>query len=182
MKIYTRTGDKGETALYGGKKVSKTHARIKAFGSVDELNAFLGLASAEEAVPDLIATILTKTQSDLFHLGAELATPEDKEAGIAAVGESDIVQMERWIDEMESRLKPLKTFILPGGGKLSASLHVARTVCRRAERKIVALSETAKLRSEVVQYTNRLGDLLFVMARYANLKAGLEDRLWNPKT
>ena len=169
MKIYTRTGDSGETSLFGGDRVSKNDPRIDAYGTVDELSSFIGLARASwpsSPVDDELAAI----QSDLFELGARLAAPGAER--FPGVKRSRIDDLERAIDRMEAELTPLKNFIIPGGATAAAHLHVARTVCRRAERLISALGED-------VAYMNRLADYLFVAARYANAKSGVPDVPWS---
>jgi len=178
MKIYTRTGDQGETGLYGGLRVAKNDPRITVSGVVDEFNALLGLARAEGLSPR-IDTILERLQNQLFDLGAELATPEAADRGVELLQESDVEGLESAIDELEIGLAPLKTFILPGGTKSAAQLHLARSVCRRAEREIVAWSQYAPVRELVLKFVNRTSDLLFVLARAVNAEAGQEDVPWN---
>ncbi len=178
MKIYTKKGDAGETGLFGGARVSKDHVRIDAYGNLDELNAVLGLAIAEKRLPQSLEGSLQRVQSELFQLGAELATPGGKSTGIRLVGSEQIHALEREIDEMEKKLQPLRAFILPGGSVASAWLHLARTVSRRAERGIVSLHQEEELRPEVLQYINRLSDYLFVCARLANHEAGHPDVPW----
>ena len=186
MKIYTKTGDTGETGLYGGVRVSKADARVVAYGEVDELNASLGLAramilhadSAEALVP-----MLERIQRDLFALGARLADPRHQIAERvtkAAVGADDITRLEGWIDELEAALPPLRRFILPGGSVAGAALHVARTACRRAERAMVALLgvDPQAFEPELLVYVNRLSDLLFVMARAVNHRSGVAETQW----
>jgi cob(I)alamin adenosyltransferase len=170
VKIYTRTGDSGETSLFGGSRVPKNDPRIEAYGTVDELNSFLGAARAA-GLPQSIDDQLHQVQMDLFEIGAHLASPGASR--FPGVEETRIEQLEQAIDAMESELSPLTTFILPGGTPGAAQLHVARTVCRRAERCVVALREDATLR-----YLNRLSDYLFVAARFANLRAGRSDVPW----
>jgi cob(I)alamin adenosyltransferase len=177
MKIYTKKGDAGETGLFGGERVRKDHLRIRVYGTFDELNAVLGLALAEPGA-DGLRERLARVQSELFQLGAELATPPGKNAGIALVGDADVERLEREIDAMEAGLAPLKTFILPGGSRLSAALHLARTVSRRAERELVVLHRDEPVRPEVLRYVNRLSDYLFVSAREANRAGGVEDVPW----
>jgi cob(I)alamin adenosyltransferase len=179
MKIYTKTGDAGETGLFGGERVSKDHARVEAYGAIDELNAIVGLCRAEglsEDVDALAATI----QSQLFDVGGELATvPEKKDkVTIPLVDEADVKVLEEAIDRAESELEPLKTFILPGGSKVASHLHHARTVCRRAERRVVTMHTQAEVRSEVLRYLNRLSDLLFTWARLENRRANVPDVPW----
>jgi cob(I)alamin adenosyltransferase len=177
MKIYTRTGDDGSTGLYGGGRVAKCDLRIEAFGSVDELNAQLGVARAM-GLPPGCDEILAHLQNQMFDLGAELATPDAQERGTDYLQDSDVAQVETWIDEFESQLKPLQTFILPGGSQPTAHLHLARGVCRRAERRLVALAQASPVRGLVVRYVNRVGDLLFVLARAANAELGHPDIFW----
>ena len=151
-----------------------------AYGTLDELNAALGFACAQVGVSSEILKPVTRVQSELFHLGAELATPTGKANKAKLVGASEIEALEHEIDSMETKLRPLKTFILPGGSATGAALHIARTVCRRAEREIITLVESEPSREEVVQYVNRLSDWLFVMARYANHLAGAHETPWLP--
>lgn len=178
MKIYTKKGDKGSTYLFGGGPFPKDAIRIQAYGTVDELNSVLGCAIAE--ISDLsLQNELLRIQKELFVLGSELSSvnPEEKiKAGFLKI--SNIESMEKSIDEWEKHLKPLKQFILPGGSKASALLHLARTVCRRAEREVVALSHQEEVRSECIVYLNRLSDYLFVMAREVNHLDKKEDVLW----
>lgn len=181
MKIYTKTGDKGDTGLFGGGRVSKSHPRVEAYGDVDELNAVLGLARSIEMMPR-IDEVLAPVQRDLFSLGALLATPNhDKvrqQLEKARLDDARIAELERAIDDGESELEPLTAFILPGGTPKSAALHVARTVCRRAERRVIALGSEIELPPVVVKYLNRLSDLLFVLARVANRRAGASEVTW----
>ncbi len=179
MKIYTKTGDSGETGLLGGTRVAKSDPRVAAYGDVDELNAWLGLVRAEITDPDL-APMLEQIPRDLFALGARLADPAKKIAARvkkAAVTHEDISRLESWIDRLESELAPLRRFILAGGSRAGAALHVSRTVCRRAERSMVALGSDA-VEPELLIYVNRLSDLLFVMARAANRRAGAAETEW----
>ncbi len=178
-RIYTRTGDAGETGLIGGRRVPKDHPRVEAYGAVDELNAHLGAARAL-ARGGQVATLLGEVQHRLFDLGAELATPPARSAP-AGVRAEDVAALERAIDRYQQRLPPLRAFVLPGGTPLAASLHVARTVCRRAERRVVALSRAEPVRAEVLAYLNRLSDLLFVLARAANRAAGRPDVVWQKR-
>ncbi len=179
MKIYTRTGDDGQTQLLGPGRVSKHHARIEAYGAVDELNAALGLAQSEgQSAP--LTTLVASIQSDLFSLGAALADPDPNGPFHHAIQPAHVARLEHAIDSLEASLPKLTQFILPGGTRPAALLHVARTVCRRAERRVVAL---AQIKSEHVPetaiiYLNRLSDLLFVMARAANHQAGVVDVPW----
>ncbi len=183
MRIYTRTGDQGDTGLFGGGRVPKDHPRVEAYGDVDELNAVLGLARSIEMMPR-IDEVLAPIQRDLFSLGALLATPQpDKvkqQLEKARIDEERIAQLERAIDDGEAELEPLEAFILPGGTPKSAALHVARTVCRRAERRVIALAHDAAITVPpiVIVYLNRLSDLLFVLARVANRRAGAAEVTW----
>ena len=179
MKIYTKTGDAGETGLFGGTRVPKADARVAAYGEVDELGAWLGLVRAE-GVAGPLAGMLERVQRDLFALGARLADPARRIAGRvtkAAVSADDVARLEGWIDELDAALPPLKRFILAGGTPAGARLHLARTVCRRAERRIAALGQDA-VEPELLAYVNRLSDLLFVMARAANARAGAAEQEW----
>jgi cob(I)alamin adenosyltransferase len=179
VKIYTRTGDDGDTGLFDGTRVPKSEPRVAAYGDVDELNAWLGLTRVDVTDPQL-APMLEQIQRDLFGLGARLADPAKKIAARvkkAAVTGDDISRLEGWIDLLESELPPLRRFILAGGGRGGASLHVARTVCRRAERTMVALGGDA-FEPELLTYVNRLSDLLFVMARAVTRRAGAAETEW----
>lgn len=182
MKIYTKTGDGGETGLFGGARVSKSAAKVAAYGDLDELNASIGACRALN-LPAEVDAELGRAQSDLFTLGAELATVAGKEEtlGIALLGEADAARLEDAIDASEAQLPPLKTFVLPGGTPGAAALHLARTVCRRAERAVVALRAQEPVRDAVVIYLNRLSDLLFSLARLTNLRAGVADVPWSPR-
>lgn len=181
MKIYTKTGDDGTTGLFGGARVKKASARVEAYGTVDELNAALGVARAT-GLPELTEMTLARTQIDLFTLGAELACVPGKEAKLAMrlLDEADAARLEQDIDATEATLMPLQTFILPGGSPQAAALHVARTVCRRAERALLALDD-APPRPLLVVYLNRLSDLLFVLSRHANAAAHVADVPWTPR-
>jgi cob(I)alamin adenosyltransferase len=181
MRIYTKTGDAGETGLFAGPRVRKDDVRIEAYGTVDELNAVLGLARIESpALPPAVAATLERVQSELFSVGAELATPEPAKHGMSLVGERQIEALERDIDSLEATLPPLTHFILPGGSPGAAHLHVARGVCRRAERRVVTLALTpgVTVSSKIVHYLNRLGDYLFVAARAAGQAAGVPETIW----
>ena len=180
MKIYTKTGDRGQTSLFGGTKVSKASARIVAYGTVDELNCAIGFCRAL-GVPAGVDAFLKRIQNDLFRLGAELASGEGAPPPTAPpVGEAEVAELERMIDGMEAELPPLKNFILPGGTPAGAAAHLARAVCRRAERLVVELSEKEKVRSEVVVYLNRLSDALFVASRRINALSGASETIWKP--
>lgn len=188
MKIYTRTGDRGETGLFGGRRVPKDDLRVDAYGEVDELNSVLGVAISrlDAAGEEEVSAGLRRIQADLFTLGANLATPAPEDGGrrnsfIPDLPAGRAEEMERWIDEAEGELEPLKTFILPGGTEAAAALHLARTVCRRAERRVVSLAREAHIEDAVVVYLNRLSDLLFTLARLANGRAGLPDVPWEPE-
>jgi cob(I)alamin adenosyltransferase len=178
VKIYTRTGDKGETSLFGGSRISKNDPRIEAYGTIDELNSLLGLCRAG-SLPKPIDAELDRVQSDLFDIGAYLAAPGSDRFG--TVPETRIADLERAIDAMESELQPLKTFIVPGGSESAARLHVARTVCRRAERRVIALEDSSSEMQTTIAYLNRLSDLLFVAARRANQIAGVADTPWSKR-
>src|SRR6476661_7237003 len=181
LRIYTRTGDEGETGLFGGGRVEKHHPRVEAYGDVDELNASLGLARSIEMMPR-IDEVLVPVQRDLFAIGALLATPDrekmQQQLAKARIDEDRIAQLEHAIDAGESELEPLRSFIIPGGTPKAAALHVARTVCRRAERRVVSLAREIDLPALVVVYLNRLSDLLFMLARVANRRAGAGEVTW----
>ncbi|MFH2105833.1 MAG: cob(I)yrinic acid a,c-diamide adenosyltransferase [Candidatus Micrarchaeota archaeon] len=176
MKIYTKYGDKGETTLVSGEKMIKDDIRVEAYGTVDELNAFIGVISTFTSDDDVKKTLLP-IQKNLFSIGAMLSTRSPTEK-TPKINLNDISKLEATIDEIEKELDPIKHFIIPGGSKTSALLHMARTVCRRAERRIVTLSKTEKVSEDIIIYLNRLSDLLFVMARMANRKKRIEDVLW----
>ena len=178
MKIYTRTGDDGTTGLLGPGRVRKDDPRVEAYGSVDELNAALGVARALDAGGWVTAELAT-IQARLFSLGAELAaTAAAPLANLERITDADVAALEKTIDRLEADLPPLKNFILPAGHVLAAQLHLARTVCRRAERRLVALGEKATVEPRLVHYLNRLADLLFVMARWCNHRAGVTEVEW----
>ncbi len=174
-RIYTRTGDDGTSALIGGRRVSKNSLRLEAYGTMDELNAFLGRAIAE-GVAERMRPMLHRIQNNLFDLGAELALEEIPSP--PRIREESIREMEQWIDELTGELPPLSQFILPGGSLSAATLHIARTVCRRAERRVVSLKESVPVNPAILRYLNRLSDLLFVMSRFQNQSDGLEDVPW----
>lgn len=178
MKIYTKTGDSGETGLFAGARVAKDHVRIEAYGTVDELNACLGVARAARP-PVEVDGVLERVQHELFALGAELATPDPSASGLQWANDAVCASLEVEIDRFEALLPPLRQFILPGGDLSAAAIHQARAVCRRAERLIVTLRRAEAAVSEhTVIYLNRLGDLLFVLARAANRLQGVEDVAW----
>ena len=175
MKIYTRTGDSGETSLFGGVRVPKNDARIESYGTIDELNSSLGLALAS-GLPSHVDGTVREVQADLFEIGAHLASPGTSR--FPGVDPARIEALERGIDAMEQELAPLQSFILPGGAMQAAALHVARTVCRRAERLVVGLHDETEATLSSIRYLNRLSDYLFVAARFANKAAGVEDVPW----
>ncbi|MGD8709466.1 MAG: cob(I)yrinic acid a,c-diamide adenosyltransferase [Ectothiorhodospiraceae bacterium] len=179
-KIYTRTGDKGETALVNGSRVPKHHLRVTAYGTVDETNAAIGLARV--GLTGELDQWLSRIQNDLFDLGADLATPEEEAPAFEPlrVVDSQVEWLEQVIDEMNAGLETLRSFILPGGTALAAHLHYARTVARRAERDITALAEHEPVSAAAISYMNRLSDFLFVAARRANRDEGTSDVLWQP--
>jgi cob(I)alamin adenosyltransferase len=181
MKIYTKTGDKGSTGLFGGGRVAKDDLRVEAYGDVDELNAVLGMARAIELMPR-IDEVLVPVQRDLFAIGALLATPDREKMAAhlskARIDDGRIAELEQAIDDGEAELEPLSAFILPGGTPKAAALHVARTVCRRAERHVVRLQHEVELPPLAVIYLNRLSDLLFTLARLANRRAGAGEVTW----
>jgi len=187
-RIYTRGGDKGETALAGGQRVPKDSARIEAYGTVDELNAFIGLACVtcgDETARALrlgrLVDILRRVQHELFNLGSQLSTlPKDFHPKQARITSAEIEQLEREIDEMNAELPALRSFVLPGGTRLNAELHAARTICRRAERLTVALARSEETPAEAVKYLNRLSDALFVWSRWASHVMGVPEVLWEP--
>jgi cob(I)alamin adenosyltransferase len=177
MKIYTKKGDSGETSLFGGTRVPKSHERIEAYGTVDELNSFVGLAASYE-LSDVGAKYLSRVQELLFTLGADLATPPSYQTRIDRISENDVVFLEDAIDKLEEDLEPLKNFILPGGSQPGATLHVARTTCRRAERAAVDCAEVDDISENCIKFLNRLSDFLFVIARYENKQAGIREETW----
>ena len=183
MKIYTRTGDKGTTGLFGGDRVSKDHLRIEAYGTVDETNSALGMARTHlpEAGHKPIEDMLHRIQSELFVLGADLATPLNAKATVPRIEKQHVTQLEQDIDLLESDLPPLKYFVLPGGCTVASAIHVARTVCRRAERRTISLQNADELNEQAAVYLNRLSDLLFVMSRWLNRKAGIKEEAWKPQ-
>jgi len=184
MKIYTKTGDKGETGLFGGERVSKDSNRISAYGTIDELNAFIGY-TITEIKDDSVKENLLTVQNYLFTVGSDLATPENQEnekLNIQRTPASYYVHIEKLIDEYDERLEELRNFILPGGSKSSALLHICRTVCRRAEREVVALKKTVTIGDNIIIFLNRLSDLLFVLSRFENKVSNHPDTIWNPKS
>ncbi len=176
VKIYTKTGDAGETGLFGGGRVPKDDPRVQAYGDVDELNAWIGFVVAIH-LPDFESNVLEAIQRDLFAIGAELATPDPAKRR-AELDAETVAALENVIDSYDPKLKPLKNFILPGGNPKAAALHVARTVCRRAERAVVTLAHQQTINPLIVHYLNRLSDLLFVLARAVNMQTGHDDIPW----
>jgi cob(I)alamin adenosyltransferase len=178
-RVYTRQGDAGDTALAGGQRVPKDSLRIEAYGTVDELNSFIGVARAD--APDMLAAILLRVQHELFNLGSILATlPEDVHPKQARITDADVAQLEAEIDRANEELAPLRSFVLPGGSRLNAELHVSRTVCRRAERRCVTLSRVESVPPEAIRYLNRLSDAFFVWSRWASHLANAPETLWDP--
>lgn len=182
MKIYTKTGDKGETSLYGGKRVSKAAIRIEAYGTVDELNSVIGICRAMNP-PPRVDEAFVKIQHQLFTLGADLASPlsNRKNKDVPRISEADSRFLEELIDKLDSEIKPLRSFILPGGSLLSAQIHFARTVCRRAERLVVQISKKEKTGTQPIIYLNRLSDFLFVLARWVNHLQNENEITWTKK-
>jgi cob(I)alamin adenosyltransferase len=177
MKIYTKTGDDGRTALFQGPRVSKDDVRIEAFGTVDELCSAIGMARVAPMPADLDA-VLERIQNQLFDLGAELATPQPDEHGTRMPAGRDAQWVEQSIDHYDQQMTPLANFILPGGTQAAAAMHHARVICRRAERRVVTLSQHEDVSGDLIVYLNRVGDLLFVLARYANFAVGRPDTPW----
>ncbi len=176
MKIYTKTGDEGTTAIWGGKRVAKDSPRVRAYGTVDECNATIGVARASEIDPEL-GQMLVEIQNMLLVVGADLTAIEDS-PHIPRVQPADVAALEQMIDRLEARLEPLRQFLLPGGGPAAAHLHLARTICRRAERAVTALAHDEPVNPQAAIYLNRLSDALFVLARSANARAGVADTVW----
>ncbi len=180
MKIYTRRGDRGETDLFGGPRVAKDHLRVEAYGAVDELNASLGVALADTAHQDL-CDLTRSIQEALFDLGAYLSSPDAgqrEKRGVRQPLDAEVEALEGHIDAFEAELEPLRNFVLPGGTTAAAAFHLARTVCRRAERRAVSLDREVPLEASALRYLNRLSDLLFVLARVENRRAGLGEQVW----
>ena len=182
-RVYTRTGDDGTTALGGGQRVAKDSSRIETYGTVDELNSMVGAARVHDLaapLPDLLAVI----QNELFHLGSDLCIAEDdkKTTPVPGIEARHVDRLESIMDELSKEIPPLENFVLPGGSPGAADLHVARAVCRRAERLAVTLARTEAIGPYVIRYLNRLSDLLFVMARYENRKKGLPDVIWDSRS
>jgi cob(I)alamin adenosyltransferase len=184
-RIYTRTGDDGTTSLFGGERVGKGNPRIDAYGTVDETNSVVGLARAHldgEPGAERLDPVLGAIQDELFVLGADLATPVDAKPMVPRIQEEHVERVEDRIDDFDADLKPLKQFVLPGGCPTGASLHSARTVCRRAERLAIQAGASTPINDEALVYLNRLSDLLFVLARWANKQAGVREDTWTPET
>ncbi|AKU90115.1 cob(I)yrinic acid a,c-diamide adenosyltransferase [Vulgatibacter incomptus] len=179
--IYTKTGDKGQTGLFGGGRVRKDDPRVEAYGAVDELNAALGIAEAEIG-DEAIKGWIKKIQDELFVVGAELSTPDPDavKRQVVPVGPDQVSWMESTIDTIDAEVPPLRQFVLPGGHRGAAHLHLARTICRRAERRVLTFSDHAEVRTEVITYLNRLSDLLFMLARLVNHRSGIAEPVWNP--
>jgi cob(I)alamin adenosyltransferase len=185
-KIYTRTGDDGETSLFAGGRVRKDHVRVAAYGTIDELNAVLGVVrndlAAIDPTPSEVDQFVVSLQHQLFKLGAELATPQPEKDGANLIRDADVSQLEQAIDRWTAMLAPLREFILPGGCPAATQLQLARCVCRRGERLVVRLAADEPVRGEVLRYVNRLSDVLFVLARYTNRLAGVADVIWRQET
>jgi len=181
MKIYTKRGDQGTTSLFGGTSIEKSHTRLHAYGTVDELNSVIGMALTNR-LSGRGSEILIEIQKQLFVVGADLATLPSKKTKIERVGQAEIEQIESWIDELEEQLPQLTSFILPGGSAAGASLHLARTVCRRAERYAVQLMREEGISEDSLIYLNRLSDFLFVLARFENLQSGSAEIKWLPRS
>ena len=185
-RVYTRAGDRGETALVAGKRVAKDSPRIEAYGTVDELNSIVGVTRVFNAenldagdAHQFLDQVLCQLQDELFDLGGELATPAEAfQDGMYRVGSEQVRRLEKWIDECQQDLEPLKSFILPGGGRIGAYLHQCRTVCRRAEREILRLSRSEEINRHVLEYFNRLSDLFFVLSRWITKQTGEPEYLW----
>ncbi len=181
MKIYTKTGDKGITALFGGKRVSKADLRIETYGTVDELNSYVGLVR-DQPINQNRKTILIEIQDRLFTIGSILATePGNTKVKIPSLSQDDVTLLEKEIDAMDAQLPPMKSFVLPGGHQSVSFCHVARTVCRRAERLVIALDATEKTDALVVQYLNRLSDYLFMLSRKMSAELNAEETPWKPR-
>jgi len=181
--IYTRTGDDGTTSLAGGERISKSAPRLEAYGTLDEFSSTLGVILSAPDCPEEIRGQLTEIQNRLFDVGGYLATlPEDGAKPAVAGLDEDTTRIEGWIDALDEQTPKVRAFVLPGGSPLNAAAHVARTVCRRAERRIYALASTEWVDPQVLRYVNRLSDYLFILARYFNFMAGVEEIVWKPKT
>ena len=182
MKLYTKTGDKGTTSLFGGKRVEKNSARIKAYGEVDELNSLIGTIIAQFSEVEPLKEKLLRIQKELFVLGSDLATPLTIKTKIPRITKNYVIRLEREIDKWSASLPQLKNFILPGGGKIGAKLHLARAIARRTERSIAELGRTEKINKTALIYINRLSDWLFTLARYVNKQEGITEKIWEGRT
>lgn len=180
MKIYTKGGDKGQTSLFGGKRLSKDHIRIEAYGTIDELNSFVGLLTANLPT-SVYNNLLVNIQNRLFDIGSHLASDADKMVLPSHIDDNDIKSLENGIDAMNEELPPLKNFILPGGSQTISLAHVCRTICRRAERRVVTLQQNEEIENQVVIYLNRLSDFFFTLARYEAHVSQIEEIKWQPK-
>ena len=180
LKIYTKTGDHGDTSLYGGARVSKDDIRIEAYGTVDELNAYLGLVS-DGCIEIQLESVLNEIQNRLFTIGSNLASDPNKNMITPDLIPADIELLETEIDKMDNELVPLKNFILPGGHQLVSFCHLARTVCRRAERRVVTLSHESDVNNQIIVYLNRLSDYLFTLSRFISHRLKIEERNWHPR-
>lgn len=178
--LYTRTGDNGTTSLIGGKRIAKDSLRLEAYGTVDEFSSFLGMIAADASCPEEAKGQITEVQNLLFNIGSYLATPVDSDVdlGIRFPDNSDISRLEGWIDALDEQTPPIRAFVLPGGSMLAAKTHVARSVCRRAERRILSLANEEPVDPMLISYINRLSDYLFVLARYFNFMAGVSEIVW----
>lgn len=182
-RIYTRTGDDGSTGLVGGERISKAAPRVDAYGDIDELNSWLGFVISLSIAPELaqIPPVLTLIQNELFDIGSELATPTQADlSGLPLIENDRVTQLEKWIDEFSGELPELRSFILPGGHQVTSTLHIARTVCRRAERNMIRVHTQEPIRDITIQYVNRLSDLLFSLCRYTSHQLKIEEPLWIP--
>ena len=188
MKLYTKSGDDGTTGLFSGSRVSKDHPRIESYGTIDEFNATLGLCASacqhDNRLHRRLVDIFAVLQSRMFDIGADLATPEGakNESKIQRIASQDIEEVEKWIDEIDGANTPLAAFVMPGGTELAARLHLARTICRRAEREMIHLSHSEPVGTPLIVYVNRVSDFLFAAARLVNKDAGIGDVLWMPST
>lgn len=181
MKIYTKTGDSGMTGLFGGKRISKDDARIEAYGTLDELNSFLGFLNIGFS-ENKYNTVLFDVQNRLFDIGSHLASDPEKHVLPSGITSEDISELERFMDEMDAELPPLKNFILPGGHAIVAQAHICRTICRRAERRVVTLQQYSEIDPMIVMYLNRLSDFLFILARFLAKKSGVEELKWTGRS
>jgi cob(I)alamin adenosyltransferase len=182
-RIYTRTGDDGSTGLVGGERISKAAPRVDAYGDIDELNSWLGFATSLMTDPtlDKIPPILRLIQNELFDIGSELASTQQAElSGLPLIGDERVAQLEKWIDEFSGNLPELRSFVLPGGHQVTGALHIARTVCRRAERSMIRVHSNEAIRDVTIRYVNRLSDLLFSLCRYTSSQLAIEESLWVP--